>query len=135
MPMINLPTVVSNSSASLCAVQHGDDLCLYLDAVDALSVQLYGKPACDLPENSDAALKSMQDSFANSNGVPAALQKVRLIQAEELWESLGDVPVDDDDAIEIPFHTFYAGADRMEIWHWFESEFSLSVAKDLMGLK
>lgn len=135
VPMNILPSIVSTSSASLCALQHGDDLCLYLAAVDALSVQLYGKPACDLPENSDAAIKSMQESFANSYCVTAALQKVRLIQAKELWESFGDVPVDDDDAIEASFLAFLAGADRMEVWHWFEIEFSLSVAKDLMGLK
>lgn len=55
--------------------------------------------------------------------------------ARELWTRLGDVPVDDDGYIEIAFLQFPAGTDREDIWHWFESEFNLSVVEDLMKMK
>ena len=55
-----------------------------------------------------------------------------LKMARELWEELGDVIVDDNDCIENPWRTFEAGTSRYDIWHWFESFFGVSVAKDLM---
>ena len=39
-----------------------------------------------------------------------------------------------DDEIDEPFLHFEIGTDKFEIWHWFEDEFDISVAKDLMGL-
>lgn len=52
--------------------------------------------------------------------------------AKELWEEFGDVIVDDNECIESPWRTFDAGVSRYDIWHWFESFFGVSVAKDLM---
>jgi hypothetical protein len=63
-----------------------------------------------------------------------ALNKLYLLKAQQLWSELGDIPVNDDNEIEAAFLHFNAGDDTQEIWHWFESEFNLSVATDLMKL-
>ena len=38
------------------------------------------------------------------------------------------------ECIEEEWNGFPTGTHREEIWHWFEEEFDLSVAEDLMGL-
>ena len=53
----------------------------------------------------------------------------------ELWEEFGDVPIDDNGDIEEKYLHFEKGTSRLEIWHWFEEKFKVSVAEDLMGLK
>jgi len=55
--------------------------------------------------------------------------------AKALWEDFGNVPVSpENETIEDDWMMFAAGTDRYEIWHWFETEFGLSVASDLMGM-
>jgi len=58
--------------------------------------------------------------------------------AKSLWALLGDVPCNDveelDEDFVTPWLTFYKGTENTDVWHWFESHFNLSVAKDLMGL-
>lgn len=54
---------------------------------------------------------------------------------KELWESFGEVPIDNDDRILEPFCKFPKGTDRFEVWKWFEEEFNVSVAIDLMELE
>lgn len=51
----------------------------------------------------------------------------------ELWETLGDIPIDSDETIEEKFLHFPVGTDREDIWHWFEDTFNCSVV-DLMWL-
>lgn len=58
-----------------------------------------------------------------------------LEKAKELWEELGDIPVNDQEEIDDPFLDFEIGTDMYEIWHWFEETFNVSVAKDLMNLE
>jgi hypothetical protein len=53
------------------------------------------------------------------------VSKERVVKA--LWAALGDIPIDDDEAIDIPFLHFLKGTDRYEIWHWFEDTFDISV--------
>lgn len=61
--------------------------------------------------------------------------------AKILWNKLGDVPVTADDDLDEDFvinemeTTFKKGTDKLEVWHWFEETFNISVAKDLMGLE
>ncbi len=38
------------------------------------------------------------------------------------WDQLADVPIDGDDAIEVPFLHFAKGTHREEIWQWFERQ-------------
>ena len=59
--------------------------------------------------------------------------------ANKLWEKLGNIPVNEDEEIDEDFDTetgiiFEKGTETTEIWHWFEDEFNLSVAEDLMNL-
>jgi hypothetical protein len=51
-----------------------------------------------------------------------------------LWEELGNVPINEEEEIEVDFLHFEAGTSIYYIWHWFEEEFDLSVAKDLMKI-
>lgn len=74
-----------------------------------------------IPEYSPEELASMEE----------LLSKYRRIEA--LWEEFGDVPMNPClETIEQPWHRFPAGTHREAIWHWFEEEFHISVAKDLM---
>jgi len=45
-----------------------------------------------------------------------------LAELRALWGVLGDVPVADDDTIEIPYLHFQAGTPKEDIWHWFEDQ-------------
>lgn len=60
------------------------------------------------------------------------LDDIKFKTAQYLWTEFGDTPVDDDGNIEEPFLNFGKGTDREDIWDWFEHEFDVSVAKDLM---
>jgi len=55
-----------------------------------------------------------------------------ITRAIELWKQLGNIPIDEDECIEENFLNFEIGTHREYIWHWFESEFNLSVVDDLM---
>jgi hypothetical protein len=60
--------------------------------------------------------------------------------AKRYWSELGNVPVNKDDDIDEDFIVdnrvvFHKGTDKIEIWHWFEETFNISVAKELMNLK
>jgi hypothetical protein len=52
--------------------------------------------------------------------------------AKRLWESLGDVPVDDYQQITQAYLFFVEGTSAISVWHWFEAHFDLSIANDLM---
>ena len=53
------------------------------------------------------------------------------LTAKEIWEKLGDIPVNDNGEIEEPFLEFEVGTDREDIWHWIEEEYDVRVY-DLM---
>jgi len=38
----------------------------------------------------------------------------------KLWQDFADVPIDSNDCIEIEWHGFEKGTDKMTIWHWFD---------------
>jgi len=59
-------------------------------------------------------------------------RNVRMLVARDLWIKLGDVPTDGDECIEEPFRDFLPGTSVYEIWHWFEDQFGVDIAKDLM---
>ncbi len=40
----------------------------------------------------------------------------------KLWKQLGNIPVTNDDEIDMPFLHFDKGTDKMTIWHWFEEQ-------------
>jgi hypothetical protein len=47
---------------------------------------------------------------------------------KKLWELFGNVPIDDDENIDIDFADWEKGTYRMDIWHWFDEEHSKGVA-------
>lgn len=60
-----------------------------------------------------------------------ALKKI----AKHLWSELGDIAtddVDDETVLSQPFQHFDEGDSIDDVWHWFEEEFDLSIADDLM---
>lgn len=59
-------------------------------------------------------------------------QVVQDFIAHEEVPSYNMISVDDHEQIEQTFLHFKAGTDVQDIWHWFESEFGVSVAEDLM---
>ncbi|WP_145840212.1 hypothetical protein [Marinobacter sp. P4B1] len=61
-------------------------------------------------------------------------EQKKIVVANTLWQELADIPVDEDDQLDAPFLHFEKGEDKEAVWHWFESEFGLSVAEDLMGV-
>lgn len=81
------------------------------------------------PKVAITKLKAYKDAIKE---VSAGIREKNLEMARELWEEFEDVIVDDNECIENPWRTFEAGTSRYDIWHWFESFFGVSVAKDLM---
>ena len=59
------------------------------------------------------------------------------IQAQELWERLGNCPVNENEELDIDLDLdiiqFEKGTDIHEIWYWFEDQFNIRVI-DLMFL-
>lgn len=52
------------------------------------------------------------------------MEKMSKEELEYWWGELGDVPVDDNDKIELGFKMWPKGTDKFEIWHWFDEEYS-----------
>lgn len=57
-----------------------------------------------------------------------------LEEAKQIWALLGDIPIDEDEAIEQDFMHFPAGTGKYVIWHYIEENFDCSIAEDLMGI-
>lgn len=56
-------------------------------------------------------------------------QKIR-----DLWNELGEVSINSNDEIDRNWRDFPKGTSILLIWEWFENEFCLSVANDLMRI-
>lgn len=61
------------------------------------------------------------------------LDSEKLIEAKKLWSDFEDIPIDEDDDIDVPFLHFEKGANRFQIWHWFEETYNCSIVDDLNG--
>lgn len=109
----------------------------WLDQVDALCWEVHHiEPVLDLVEDEAKANETLDRAFASKAEPAEALRLVRLQQARELWDKLGDVPVNEGDATLAMFEThterFPPGTPILKIWHWFEDTFDCSVTDDLM---
>jgi hypothetical protein len=61
-------------------------------------------------------------------------KKVNVAMARCLWQMLGNVPVNDDgDEIDEDFLHFTKGHETDDIWHWFEENFDVCLAIDLIN--
>jgi hypothetical protein len=49
-------------------------------------------------------------------------------ELEALWNSFGDVTVDEKDRIDVPWLGWEVGTHREDIWAWFDEEHSKGVA-------
>lgn len=54
-------------------------------------------------------------------------------ECKVLWEKFGDVPIDENENIEIGWGPFPAGTFREVIWHWFEEQYGISVGELVNG--
>lgn len=81
-------------------------------------------------------LSSFQSSHTDLNSAISAAKGVERLVT--LWSELGDLPFDEtvcaEEGLADQWLHFEPGTSREDIWHWFESEFSCSVAEDLFGL-
>ena len=48
-------------------------------------------------------------------------------KAKQIWDNLGDIPIDNNECIEVEFMDFPIGTHREEIWIWIESFYNISV--------
>jgi hypothetical protein len=84
-------------------------------------------------------LQSILENNPENNFAPEEIASFeeklfKLKHIVELWEDFGDIPMNPvTEEIESPWHGFPAGTFREDIWHWFESEFEISVGKDLLN--
>lgn len=70
-----------------------------------------------------------------SRGLEESFTNWKEVYVKDLWEEFGEVPMNPEtEEIEEPWKHFVFGTHREEIWHWFEENFNISVAEDLMGL-
>lgn len=68
-----------------------------------------------------------------SRGLEESFLNWKEAYVKDLWEEFGDIPMNPDtEEIEEPWKHFLPGTHREDIWHWFEDQFNVSVAK-LMG--
>lgn len=49
------------------------------------------------------------------------------IEIEKLWDELEDVPIDENECLDIDWHGWSKGTHREEIWHWFDEHHSKGV--------
>lgn len=56
----------------------------------------------------------------------------QIVAAQKIWDRLGDIPVDDNGALQEKFEHFTVGTNRVVVWHWIEATFGISVAETLM---
>lgn len=53
--------------------------------------------------------------------------KMTDIEIEKLWDELEDVPIDENECIDIDWRNWSKGTHREEIWHWFDENHSKGV--------
>jgi hypothetical protein len=48
-------------------------------------------------------------------------------EIENLWDELGDVPIDENECLDVDWHGWSKGTHREDIWHWFDEHHSKGV--------
>ena len=81
----------------------------------------------------DKAWQDAAEGFSLDPGPTPEAGEYKLVThgVTEVWQELRDVPIDENDAIEVPFLQENAGTHREEIWHWIEEKYDVGVY-DLM---
>ena len=52
---------------------------------------------------------------------------------KEVWASLGEITVDEDGNIDVPWRGFEVGTPREDIWSALEDQYNVSVGKVMSG--
>lgn len=87
-------------------------------------------------ENCSYILGSDDISVIKSRGLEDSFDFWKENYVHDLWEKFGEVPMNPEtEEIEQSWRHFLPRTHREDIWHWFEEQFDISVAEDLMGLK
>jgi len=50
-------------------------------------------------------------------------------QARRIWKEGKNIPINDDDEIDVAWMEFPKGTPREDIWHWIEETFDISIAE------
>jgi hypothetical protein len=93
--------------------------------------------SCELLKEFQNEMESFQTIKITTKETNYVADNAYIDVARHLWKMLGNTPTDDDGVdgnIDDDFLHFEKGDSVYDIWHWFESEFKISVAKDLMGV-
>lgn len=83
------------------------------------------------PGNFDKFYECQQDHIYVAVRTADQADTPTLAELRALWGVLGDVPVAEDDTIQIPYLHFQAGTPREDIWHWFESQHPRFIVGDV----
>lgn len=68
------------------------------------------------------------EKYIETLGHKTVMLDTQFKRAEYFWAQLADIPIDNDENILEPFNVFFQkGTNRLEIWHWFENTFDVSI--------
>lgn len=74
----------------------------------------------------DRSLEEKLESAAERSS--AVGSRVSDREMEKLWEELTDVPIDEEECLDVDWRDWPKGTHREEIWHWFDENHSKGVA-------
>jgi hypothetical protein len=52
-------------------------------------------------------------------------------EGKDIWQKLGNVTINENEEIDIPFMQFPIGTHRQEIWLWFEEKYNIIIGNIL----
>ena len=81
----------------------------------------------------EAILTDCKECYEPEEIASMNVELAHLNYIQELWNEFGDIPMNPKtECIECEWNGFPSGTFRDDIWHWFESEFNLCIANDLL---
>lgn len=55
--------------------------------------------------------------------------KMKIDKLMQLWEEFSEIPINNDDCIEVNFYLWEKGTYRFDIWHWFDEKLPNGIAQ------
>jgi len=113
------------------------DQCHHCGAWKSENEELYGEGFCS---QCSAMCYECEGYFNYVDMIPPDIEagqeepvckECNLKMAKKLWAEFGDVPIDENEDIDTDWREFLKGTNKFTIWHWFEAEYNVSIAKDL----
>ena len=112
------------------------DQCKHCGDWKSIEDELYGDGYCD----KCAAMCLECDQYHNyadmiiKDGEDPICKECHKQFGIDQWKEFGDIPIDDNENIDIRWGKFEKGTSRFDIWHWFEETYNVSIGTDLMHL-